>query len=188
METENHRGRKDVGVTKSVPDPSGEPASDSHNRRQVHRLTTVLLVTGAIATGVFTGLGTYTFHYAEGGSYFSNSPSSCVNCHVMQDQYDGWAKGSHHAVATCNDCHAPHDSLLQKLYVKGVNGYRHSLAFTTGNFHEPIRITDFNRQVTEASCRHCHQSMVELIDDAHASLDDDSNVSCIRCHSDVGHP
>lgn len=167
--------------------PPDEPDSKQRPRHAARRAATALLVTGAIATGVFVGLGTYTFHYAEGGSYFSNSPSSCVNCHVMRDQYDGWAKGSHHAVATCNDCHAPHTSLVAKLYVKGVNGYRHSLAFTTGDFHEPIQITDFNRKVTEASCRHCHQSLVELTDESHASLVDSDDTSCIRCHSDVGH-
>ena len=31
--------------------------------------------------------------------------------------------------------------IIAKYFVKGVNGLRHSYAFTTGNHHEPIRIT-----------------------------------------------
>jgi hypothetical protein len=42
-----------------------------------------LLLAGA-AGGVF-GLGGYTFVYAEGGSYFSDDPRACVNCHVMRE-------------------------------------------------------------------------------------------------------
>ena len=168
-------------------EPQSNLEQQPRPRRTIRRVTTTLLVAGACAGGLFAGLGVYTFHYAEGGSYFSNSPSSCANCHVMRDQYDAWAKGSHHAVATCNDCHAPHDSQLEKLYVKGMNGYRHSLAFTTGKFHEPIQITEFNRKVTEASCRHCHSSMVESIDGPHTAGHGIEEMSCIRCHQDVGH-
>ena len=55
------------------------------------------------------GVGGYTFLYAEGFSYMSDDPAVCVNCHIMQPQYDSWQKASHHTVATCVDCHLPHD-------------------------------------------------------------------------------
>ena len=93
-----------------------------------------------------------TFGYAEGTSYLSEDPAACANCHIMWHQYAGWTKGSHKAVATCNDCHAPHSSHPAKLFVKGVNGWNHSVAFTTGRFLGPIRITDMNRRVTESAC------------------------------------
>jgi cytochrome c nitrite reductase small subunit len=102
----------------------------------------------------------------------------------MQSHHDAWLKSSHRAVATCNDCHAPHGSLPGKLWVKGRNGFHHSLAFTTGRFHEPIRISPFNRGVTEAACRHCHQDTVAAIDHGAGG----EELSCIRCHSGVGHP
>ena len=54
-----------------------------------------------VLAGAVLGLGSFTFHYAEGGSYFSNDPRACVNCHIMRDAYDGWQKASHHAVAAC---------------------------------------------------------------------------------------
>ena len=44
----------------------------------------------AVIMGVALGQSLYTFHYAEGLSYFSSNPQSCVNCHIMQPQYDGW--------------------------------------------------------------------------------------------------
>src|SRR5262245_34154410 len=83
--------------------------------------------------GVVIGLGGYTFHYAEGSSYFSTDPTACVNCHVMREQYDGWRKSSHHAFATCNDCHTPH-ALVPKYMVKAENGFWHSTAFTLQNY------------------------------------------------------
>lgn len=54
------------------------------------------------------GLGAYTFIYAKGYSYLTNDPAACANCHVMQAQYDGWMKSSHHSVATGNDCSVGH--------------------------------------------------------------------------------
>ena len=68
-----------------------------------------LPILACVAVGILLGSGGYTFYYAEGLSYLSNDPTACVNCHVMRDHYDGWQKASHHAHATCNDCHTPHD-------------------------------------------------------------------------------
>ena len=62
----------------------------------------------AIALGVLTGIGAHTFRYAEGFSYFSSDPAACKNCHVMNDVFDSWRKGPHHACAVCVDCHLPH--------------------------------------------------------------------------------
>lgn len=134
-------------------------------------------IVGAIV-GAAIGVGGFTFLYARGADYLGHDPAACANCHVMQGQYDAWLQGSHRAVAACNDCHAPH-ALLPKLAVKSINGFRHSLAFTTGVFHEPIQITAMNRSVTEAACRHCHEEIVEAIDGR--------ALACIRCHHGVGH-
>jgi cytochrome c nitrite reductase small subunit len=151
------------------------------------RFLAVIAMSAAVLFGAAIGLGCFTFYYAEGASYFSDNPTSCANCHVMQPKYGAWAKSSHHAVATCNDCHAPHDSIARKLYVKGVNGFRHSWAFTTGQFHEPIQITEFNHKVTEESCRYCHTELADSIDIAIAGHYGSEAVSCTRCHYDVGH-
>ncbi len=136
-----------------------------------------------VSIGVPAGVGSYTFTYARGASYFQNDPAACVNCHVMQNHLDGWYKSSHRNVATCNDCHAP-AKLVPKYIVKGVNGWNHSVAFTTGTFPEVLRITSMNRSVTESACRNCHSTAISAIDSGHASP---NSLSCIRCHRDVGH-
>jgi cytochrome c nitrite reductase small subunit len=97
-----------------------------------------LLAAGiALALGVAGGLGCFTFVYAKGGSYFGNDPQACANCHIMQEQLDAYVKSSHRSVATCNDCHTP-PGLIPKYFTKAEHGFFHSLAFTTGDFHEPI--------------------------------------------------
>jgi cytochrome c nitrite reductase small subunit len=143
---------------------------------------TVILTTTLL--GVALGIGVYTFAYAKGWSYLTNNPRACANCHVMNEQYDGWLKSSHRSVAVCNDCHVPH-GLAGKYYTKARNGFWHSFYFTTQTFHEPIRATPKSRAIAEAACRRCHASVVQAMGTPdHAGSRD---VSCIRCHGSVGH-
>ncbi|MCI0607032.1 cytochrome c nitrite reductase small subunit [bacterium] len=137
----------------------------------------------SVAIGGAVGLGAYTFLYAKGSSYLTNNPAACANCHIMNEQYDGWVKSSHRSVAGCNDCHTPH-SLIPKYMTKASNGFWHSFRFTTGRFHEPIQINDRNRKVTEGACRSCHEEIVQAIEGADQSM---GKISCISCHSTVGH-
>lgn len=150
----------------------------------------------AVATlvGAALGIVAFTFDYAEGLSYLSNDPDACINCHVMQEHYDGWRHASHHANAVCNDCHVPHDTLLHKYAVKAEHGYRHSKGFTFNDFHEPIRMTPGSRAVVIDNCARCHASIA-----ADTSLHGHGEAGpypravglvtadCIHCHSRVGH-
>lgn len=149
-------------------------------------LQTIKLIIVGAALGLAIGVGVYTFVYAKGYSYLSNNPGNCANCHIMQEQYDGWQKSSHHTVATCNDCHTPPDT-IGKYYTKASNGFWHSYYFTLGDFHEPIQISGHNQRVTEQSCRTCHQDMVESITVLHRKTEIEE-MSCVRCHRNVGHP
>lgn len=135
------------------------------------------------ALGFLVGLGTFTFGYGDGAAYLSNDPSACANCHVMQSHYDSWLKSSHVNVATCNDCHLPHD-FIGKWMTKADNGFMHSLAFTTGDFHEPIQIKTRNRHVTQNACLSCHDGLVNHMRPAEPGGD---MLMCIHCHRDVGH-
>ena len=149
----------------------------------------ISIAKGAIvgaALGIAVGICGYTFIYAKGSSYLTNNPQACANCHIMQDHYDAWIKSSHRAVATCNDCHAPH-SFVGKYLTKADNGFWHSFAFTTGDFPDPIRIKERNRRVTERACLHCHQEIVDaIVPGGHGGHK--TQTSCIRCHATVGHP
>jgi cytochrome c nitrite reductase small subunit len=132
--------------------------------------------------GIFLGMAGYTFHYARGTSYLSNDPKACVNCHVMQEHYDSWVKSSHHAAATCNDCHIPHE-FPWKYMAKMRNGWNHSKAFTLQNFPEPIRITRKNLRALQNNCLHCHETLTSGIV-GHESADIQR---CTECHRSVGH-
>jgi cytochrome c nitrite reductase small subunit len=147
-------------------------------RRWLLPITVVLL-------GIALGIGAFTFVYAKGGSYLTNDPAACANCHIMSEHYAAWTKSSHHAVAGCNDCHTPHDNLFNKYRVKARNGFWHSFYFTTGRFPDPLRITPKNHEVTEHACRDCHEPITDAIE--HGAQTRNEEISCVRCHRYVGH-
>ena len=141
--------------------------------------------TFALACGIGTvlGLGSYTFDYGEGLSYFSTDPAACANCHIMKDQYDSWTKAGHHQAAVCVDCHLPH-AFIPKYLAKADNGYHHSKGFTLMDFHEPIMIKPGNARILQESCLRCHGDFVH---DQMGAAGDRGAVSCVHCHRSVGH-
>ena len=146
------------------------------------RTSLAVLVAGLVAIPV--GVGAFTFVYAKGFSYLSTDPRACVNCHVMNAQYDGWLKSGHRHTATCVGCHLPHTGLAKWL-AKTEHGFRHSAAFTLQNFKEPIEITPRDREMVRVNCVRCHEGLVQAIAEmparAHATLD------CLHCHTGAGH-
>ncbi len=162
-----------------TPHVTAIPANSRYTRPAI--VVTILL-------GVFVGLSAATFDYAEGTSYLSNDPRACVNCHIMRDEFDAWQHSAHHAHATCNDCHVPHD-LIGKYATKVEHGYRHSKGFTLNDFHEPIQITRSSLEVVEANCIRCHGGLVgdlSITQNAHAGLTTEPG-TCSRCHASAGH-
>ena len=139
----------------------------------------------AVLFGVMIGLGYFTWGYAEGGSYFSNDPNACANCHVMREYLDSWQKSSHKQVAACNDCHTPH-SIIPKLASKTENGIRHSWKFTFQTYPERLRITPMNQDALQANCVFCHGGFVSDIRSGspHATAEERN---CVHCHEGVGH-
>ncbi len=166
-----------------------DPPTRTARPRWRHALLGLLIRLGfvpvalAVVLGMLGGLGAFTFGYGKGWSYLSNDPLTCVNCHVMDGHYDTWQNSSHAHVAVCNDCHLPHD-FVGKWVVKADNGFFHSLAFTTGGFHEPIQIKPRNRRVTQGACLACHGEFVHEMLPAEPKGD---MLACIHCHSDAGH-
>jgi len=137
-----------------------------------------------IPIGILLGVGVFTFGYARGASYLTDDPGACVNCHVMKEQYEGWLKSSHRKVAVCNDCHTP-PGLVPKYFTKALNGFHHSLAFTTGRFPDDIIITSRNHKVAEQTCMKCHEDITSGIRAVRHKSDD--SISCTTCHRSVGH-
>lgn len=147
------------------------------------RLTLPLCILGALV-GLLAGVGGFTFYYGEGFSYASNNPKTCVNCHIMRDEFSSWGRSSHHHVAVCNDCHLPHE-MLPKLVAKARNGWNHSSAFTLQNFHEPIMIGPKNAAILQANCIRCHGEFVHEAILMRAKVEEVD--LCVHCHQGVGH-
>lgn len=138
----------------------------------------------AILLGALVGTGGYAFWSAEAVSYLSDDPKVCANCHIMNEQFDGWQKASHQAVATCNDCHTPHAFIPKYLY-KAESGFKHAYGFTLQNFHEPIHIKPRGAAVLNKNCVACHSDLVSKLIVTHG--DEKSRINCTHCHADVGH-
>lgn len=166
-----------------------EPSNPTPRVASRGRLRAVVL--GALL-GIFLGAAGYTAHYASATSYLSDDPKACINCHIMNDQYNGWSSASHHNRATCNDCHVPHDSVIAKYAVKAEHGWRHSKGFTLQDFHEPIQITQSSRDVVVDNCVRCHDAMtheIRLAAPGHGPEAESvsGGVDCIHCHASVAH-
>ncbi|MDO5672766.1 MAG: cytochrome c nitrite reductase small subunit [Actinomycetaceae bacterium] len=154
--------------------------------KRARKLLTPRFILEALAVfviGSLLGVGTFTVVYAKGWSYLGNDPQTCMNCHVMEPYYKAWSAGSHAGQAGCNDCHAPHDNIVSKYYVKAENGFWHSFKFTTGWYPDNIEIRDSNRQVTNEACLYCHS---DLTSDMHITAGDEQ-IQCMDCHTNVGH-
>ena len=159
----------------------GSRDAERKNEAELPRLAVPLL---AVLVGVALGLGLFTLHHAEALSYLSTDPAACANCHIMQSQYDSWQKSSHHTVATCVDCHLPHD-FIGKYVAKTENGWHHSKGFTLQDFHEPIMIKSKNALILQRNCLACHGEIAHgLVEGVNGEPDE---VQCVHCHIGVGH-
>lgn len=139
-----------------------------------------------LMVGILLGTVIYTFIYAKGWSYLSDDPKACINCHVMNEQFDSWSKSTHHHVTKCNDCHLPHN-IVGKYAVKALNGFNHSLAFTMQNFPDVIKAKKHSVDVVKSSCLNCHEAMTQNMR-GHDNLNNNSDdKSCLNCHRSVGH-
>lgn len=148
--------------------------------------TSLLALILAFFVGIAAGLAVYTFVFAKGYSYLSSDPNVCINCHIMEEQYDGWKAGPHRHTAVCSDCHLPHDNIVNKYYVKGENGFWHGLKFTTGDYPENIVARQVSLDIVNESCLHCHAQITDDI--RHPITAEEGEVfDCIRCHRDIGH-
>jgi cytochrome c nitrite reductase small subunit len=155
-----------------------------HNAEGAVVRRSIWLVGLAVLLGVPAGVGAFTFIYAKGFSYLSTDPRACVNCHVMNEQYDGWLKSGHRHTATCVDCHLPAHGLA-KWVAKADHGFRHSTAFTLQNFKEPIEITPHDLELVQENCLRCHATVVHAV--AVGAGPHGERLDCMHCHAGAGH-
>jgi cytochrome c nitrite reductase small subunit len=135
--------------------------------------------------GVAGGMGLFVFHASRAASYLSDSPETCMNCHVMTTQYLTWQHSSHARVATCTDCHVPHDNLIHKFAFKAQDGLWHATVFTARWEPQAIKLSARARPVVQANCRRCHERVVE--ETAVAMHGADPDRACWDCHRETPH-
>jgi len=164
--------------------PAVADAPRAVRNRSVARGT--LAVFFACLLGIPAGIGAFTFVYAKGFSYLSTDPRACVNCHVMNAQYDAWRMSGHRHTATCVECHLPHAGLA-KWIAKADHGFRHSAAFTLQNFKEPIEMTPKDREIVGVNCVRCHEGLVHDVAVAPGPGRKGAALECMHCHAGAGH-
>jgi len=143
-----------------------------------------------ITLGVLVGLGLLILRMSNAASYLSDDPNACINCHVMTPQFATWQKSSHARVATCNDCHVPHDNPIRTYGFKASDGLRHSFMFTFRLEPEVIRIKEAGRNVVQENCIRCHSKLIDqlsLVSVTGESTEHGKGKLCWECHRETPH-
>lgn len=143
-----------------------------------------------IVLGIFAGLFFFVFHISKASSYLSDKPETCVNCHIMAPQYATWFHSAHRMHTHCNDCHVPHNNVVNKYYFKAKDGLRHATVFTLRNEPQVIFIKQEGSEVVHDNCLRCHGEL--MTDDRLRLVTEDyhhfrTERKCWECHRDVPH-
>jgi cytochrome c nitrite reductase small subunit len=143
-----------------------------------------------IVLGLAAGFGSYVFYISRAYSYLSDKPETCINCHIMAPQYATWAHSSHHLGTTCNDCHVPHNNVVNKYYFKAKDGMRHATIFTLRSEPQVIFIKEAGRECVQNNCLRCHEKLLGTINDKSLHPQQASFVQkryCWECHRETPH-
>ncbi len=144
----------------------------------------------SILLGIGMGLGFFMMKEANVVSYLSDEPTACINCHVMNAQYITWDHSSHREVATCNDCHVPHDNVFKKYFFKAKDGLYHASIFTLRQEPEAIVMHEAGQEVVHNNCIRCHKDQVtdpKSISWIASHSADRLDRQCWECHREVPH-
>lgn len=133
--------------------------------------------------GLLVGLGVVTLRVSNATSYLSDEPVACINCHVMTPYYASWERSSHREVATCNDCHVPHDGWMRTAYFKALDGLRHATIFTLRMEPQVLKLNAAAVPVVQRNCLRCHEH--QIMNTAMGKADNDR--LCWDCHREVPH-
>ncbi len=147
-------------------------------------------VPAIVVLGVLTGMGLLVLRLSNAVSYVSDEPRTCVNCHVMAPQYATWQHSSHMRVATCVDCHVPHDNVFHKYAFKASDGMRHAYVFTLRMEPQVIQIKDAGKAAVQENCIRCHMALLDRVKAGTVTLSlaqHGGGKLCWECHREVPH-
>ncbi len=134
----------------------------------------------SLIVGAAVGLALVVARISNAVSYLSDSPETCMNCHVMTDAYATWKRGSHARVTVCVDCHVPHENPVAKLAFKGKDGMRHSAVFTLRTEPQVMQLSKGAVPVVQSNCLRCHANQFAMI-----RLAETSERACWNCHDNI---
>ena len=143
-----------------------------------------------VLTGIIAGTGLLIIRASKAHSYLSDDPETCINCHVMYTQYASWTHSSHREVATCNDCHVPHDNVVRKYFFKAMDGMRHATIFTARLEPQVIQIKNAGANVVQENCIRCHIELVSMVSAVQVTADNHklgTGARCWDCHRETPH-
>jgi len=143
----------------------------------------------SLILGILFGLAVYILIVSNSLSYLSDNPKTCINCHIMKPQLATWQHSSHRETAVCNDCHVPHDNILNKYFFKAKDGLRHATIFTMKREPQVIFIKEDGKSVVQDNCIRCHSRENEVVNTRIGYADwvlNDGKL-CWECHSEVPH-
>ena len=143
----------------------------------------------SLMLGILFGLAVYILIVSNSLSYLSDNPKTCINCHIMKPQLATWQHSSHRETAVCNDCHVPHDNIINKYFFKAKDGLRHATIFTLKREPQVIFIKEDGKSVVQDNCIRCHSRENEVGSTRTGYADWVSNDGklCWECHNEVPH-
>ncbi|RJE74074.1 cytochrome c nitrite reductase small subunit [Reichenbachiella sp. MSK19-1] len=148
------------------------------------------IVPVTLLCGLMAGLGFYVLRVSNAVSYLSDDPKACINCHVMTPEYITWDHSSHQRVTVCNDCHVPHNNVVNKYYFKAMDGLYHASIYTMRMEPQAITMREPSQHVVQNNCIRCH---IDQVTDAKmASWVDNheenrTSRACWECHRETPH-
>ncbi|MBN2347327.1 MAG: cytochrome c nitrite reductase small subunit [Bacteroidales bacterium] len=143
-----------------------------------------------LISGILIGSGFYILYLSKAPSYLSDKPETCVNCHIMAPQYATWAHSSHREPANCNDCHVPHNNVVNKYYFKAKDGLRHATIFTLRKEPQVIFIKEEGKEVVNNNCIRCHKELISDYKLNNYTAEYDmyrKERNCSECHRETPH-
>jgi len=143
-----------------------------------------------VIIGIFSGISLFTLYVSKAHSYLSDKPETCTNCHIMSPQYATWNHSSHREVAHCNDCHVPHNNIVNKYFFKAKDGLRHASVFTLRKEPQVIFILDEGAEVVHQNCIRCHSRQItdpKLVASVEQHTAHMQDRKCWDCHREVPH-
>lgn len=143
-----------------------------------------------LAAGIFSGLGIFSFHISNAPSYLGDKPETCVNCHIMAPEYATWYHSSHREKTTCNECHVPHNNVINKYFFKAKDGLRHATIFTLRKEPQVIFIKEAGKEVVHNNCIRCHKELItdsKLLAYNSETHQYRTERKCWECHRETPH-